>query len=95
MVMVMDLESRYRRPRHFFIVHRTSINRDELMVDPVELPSGTNLNRPTAERICMSDGMDPYTRQPVTMADLKPNDELRERVLKFAKDNNIKITQLG
>eukprot|EP00392_Amoebophrya_sp_AT5.2_P004985 g4994.t1 len=68
---------------------------DELMVDPVVLPSGTTLNRPTAERICMSDGMDPYTRQPVTMADLKPNDELRERVLKFAKDNNIKITQLG
>ena len=51
------------------------------MFEPIILPSGELVNRTTAERLVMSDGVDPFTRAPMgKIEDLKPNDELREKI---------------
>ncbi|CAD7948482.1 unnamed protein product [Amoebophrya sp. A25] len=62
---------------------------NELLVDPVTLPSGNKVNRATAERIYMSDAVDPFTRQAFTMADIEPDDELREKVHAWVRSRGI------
>ncbi|CAD7965456.1 unnamed protein product [Amoebophrya sp. A120] len=56
---------------------------DIVMNDPVELPSGNIVNRDTAERIAMGDGMDPFTKASFTKKDLKPAHELRKKIYQF------------
>jgi ubiquitin conjugation factor E4 B len=52
-----------------------------LMTDPVILPSsGLRMERASILRHLLNDPRDPITRQPLSAADLKPDDELRDRV---------------
>jgi ubiquitin conjugation factor E4 B len=41
-----------------------------LMLDPVRLPSGNAIDRPTITRHLLNDPTDPFTRQPMRVDDL-------------------------
>ena len=51
-----------------------------LMSDPVILPSKHVVDRSTIVQHLLSDPKDPYTRQPMTVEDVVPDDALRERI---------------
>ncbi|CAL4079295.1 unnamed protein product, partial [Meganyctiphanes norvegica] len=53
-----------------------------LMRDPVTLPSSKVVcDRSTIAQHLLSDQTDPFTRQPLTMEDVEPNTELKNRVM--------------
>ena len=60
----------------------------ELMKDPVTLPtSGVTLERSSIERhLAGTEQIDPYNRKPLTVEELRPNDELRERIEAFKQE---------
>ncbi|XP_065347962.1 ubiquitin conjugation factor E4 A [Cloeon dipterum] len=52
-----------------------------LMIDPVILPSsGVSIDRSVIARHLLSDQTDPFNRSPLTMEQLKPNTELRQKI---------------
>lgn len=51
-----------------------------LMRDPVKLPSGHSCDRSTITRHLLSDETDPFSRQPLTVDQLVPDDALREKI---------------
>jgi Kip1 ubiquitination-promoting complex protein 1 len=58
-----------------------------LMVDPVQLPSsGVILDRATIARHLQADATDPFSRAPLTSADLLPASALRERIAAWRKE---------
>lgn len=58
-----------------------------LMRDPVILPtSGNTLDRATITRHLLSDPKDPFNREELTIDMLKPNDELKERINQWLKE---------
>jgi len=54
-----------------------------LMTEPVLLPSGNNVEKSTIARHLLSDQTDPFNRQPLTMEQVKPNEELKARILSW------------
>ncbi|GFE54136.1 U-box domain-containing protein [Babesia ovis] len=57
---------------------------NDIMEDPVLLPtSGIVMDRKNIERHLMSEATDPFSRQPLTKADLVPQDELKRRIEEF------------
>lgn len=63
-----------------------------LMEDPVTLPSGHVLDRSTIVQHLLSDSKDPFSRQPMTIDDVVPHIELRERALAW-KDSRIQLAK--
>ena len=61
-----------------------------LMKDPVILPSKHILDRSTIVQHLLSDPKDPYTRQPMTIDDVVPDDALRERIEKWKEERRSK-----
>lgn len=59
----------------------------EPMVDPVRLPSGNVVERSAIARHMLSSPTDPYTRVPLTSAELEPLPELAERIRAFGRRN--------
>ena len=57
-----------------------------IMDDPVILPSRHVVDRSTIVQHLLSDPKDPYTRQPMTVDDIVPDDELRERIRKWKEE---------
>ncbi|KAK7084333.1 Ubiquitin conjugation factor E4 B [Halocaridina rubra] len=51
-----------------------------LMEDPVELPSGVVMDRPTIVRHLLNDPTDPFTRQPLSEEQLKPAEALKKEI---------------
>jgi ubiquitin conjugation factor E4 B len=51
-----------------------------LMLDPVLLPSGDNMDRPNIMRHLLTDETNPFTRQPLKIADLVTNTALKARI---------------
>eukprot|EP00010_Vexillifera_abyssalis_P008564 CAMPEP_0201549000 /NCGR_PEP_ID=MMETSP0173_2-20130828/5476_1 /ASSEMBLY_ACC=CAM_ASM_000268 /TAXON_ID=218659 /ORGANISM="Vexillifera sp., Strain DIVA3 564/2" /LENGTH=556 /DNA_ID=CAMNT_0047958527 /DNA_START=212 /DNA_END=1879 /DNA_ORIENTATION=+ len=62
-----------------------------LMRDPVILPSGITVDRPVIVRHLLTSETDPFNRQPLTIEDLKPNHELKERIEAYLKDRNASL----
>jgi len=58
----------------------------EIMDDPVRLPSGKVVDRPTIARHLLSDETDPFNRQRCTLDMLVEDVELRERIQAFRKE---------
>ena len=52
----------------------------DLMRDPVVLPSGQIVDRSTIVQHLLSDPKDPFTRQPMTIDDASPAEELKGRI---------------
>jgi len=57
-----------------------------IMSDPVILPSKHVLDRSTIIQHLLSDAKDPYTRQPMTIDDVVPDDSLREKIEKWKEE---------
>jgi len=53
----------------------------DLMTDPVILPSSNIVDRSTIVQQLLSNPRDPFTRSPMTIDDVVPADELRERIM--------------
>jgi ubiquitin conjugation factor E4 B len=51
-----------------------------MMEDPVQLPSGTCLDRATIKRHLRNSHTDPFSRQPLKLEDCKPAVELRAKI---------------
>ena len=51
-----------------------------VMTDPVLLPSGQTMDRSVIERHLLSSLTNPFTMEPMTPEDLKPNEDLREEI---------------
>uniref|UniRef100_A0A3Q2NY84 Ubiquitin conjugation factor E4 A n=1 Tax=Fundulus heteroclitus TaxID=8078 RepID=A0A3Q2NY84_FUNHE len=55
-----------------------------LMLDPVLLPSSNvTVDRSTIARHLLSDQTDPFNRSPLTMDQIKPNEELKQQILQW------------
>eukprot|EP00400_MALV-I_sp_L67-5_P000969 gene969-1146_t len=65
----------------------------DIMMDPVELPSGNVMDRKNIERIILTDDADPFNRQPLKKEDLKPLDDLRTKIEAFCTENKIAYDQ--
>lgn len=63
---------------------------DTLMSDPVCLPSGNVMDRSIITRHLLNSSTDPFNRQPLTEDMLKPNNELRERILAWRREKREK-----
>eukprot|EP00339_Tiarina_fusa_P025566 CAMPEP_0117009760 /NCGR_PEP_ID=MMETSP0472-20121206/8773_1 /TAXON_ID=693140 ORGANISM="Tiarina fusus, Strain LIS" /NCGR_SAMPLE_ID=MMETSP0472 /ASSEMBLY_ACC=CAM_ASM_000603 /LENGTH=1113 /DNA_ID=CAMNT_0004712117 /DNA_START=80 /DNA_END=3421 /DNA_ORIENTATION=- len=50
------------------------------MMDPVVLPSGHFVDRPTITQHLLNDPIDPFNREEMTIEDVKPATELKERI---------------
>jgi len=61
-----------------------------LMVDPVILPSKNVIDRSTIRSHLLSDPHDPFTRQPMTIADVQPATELRGQIEAFKAESKKK-----
>ena len=57
-----------------------------LMTDPVTLPCGNTIDRVTIERSLLDDEKNPFSREPLTVADLVPNDALKKRIEDWANN---------
>jgi ubiquitin conjugation factor E4 B len=55
----------------------------EYMDDPVILPSGHRVDRSTIKQHLLNDPTDPFNRAPMTIDDVKPDVELKERMEKW------------
>ena len=64
------------------------------MVDPVLLPNSQMvMDRSVIERHIMANDDDPFTRAKLTVSDLIPQQELKEEIHKFCKENNISLVE--
>ena len=53
---------------------------DELMRDPVILPSGNIVDRATIRQQLLNKPLDPFNRAPMTMDDIEPAVELKAKI---------------
>lgn len=60
-----------------------------LMEDPVELPSGVVMDRPTIVRHLLNDPTDPFTRQPLSEEQLKPAEALKKEISEWIASKSI------
>lgn len=58
----------------------------ELMQDPVLLPSKHIVDRSTIVQHLLSDPKDPFTRQPMTIEDVVPQDDLRDQITRWKEE---------
>uniref|UniRef100_A0A672ZQ52 Ubiquitin conjugation factor E4 A n=1 Tax=Sphaeramia orbicularis TaxID=375764 RepID=A0A672ZQ52_9TELE len=67
-----------------------------LMLDPVLLPSSNvTVDRSTIARHLLSDQTDPFNRSPLTMDQIRPNEELKQRILQWLDKHKQESLQLG
>uniref|UniRef100_A0A3P8QJV0 Ubiquitin conjugation factor E4 A n=1 Tax=Astatotilapia calliptera TaxID=8154 RepID=A0A3P8QJV0_ASTCA len=67
-----------------------------LMLDPVLLPSSNvTVDRSTIARHLLSDQTDPFNRSPLTMDQIRPNDELKQQILQWLEKHKQEKLQLG
>lgn len=58
----------------------------DLMKDPVLLPSRHIVDRSTIVQHLLSDAKDPFTRQPMTIENVVPQEELKERIDRWREE---------
>uniref|UniRef100_A0A672GTZ7 Ubiquitin conjugation factor E4 A n=1 Tax=Salarias fasciatus TaxID=181472 RepID=A0A672GTZ7_SALFA len=67
-----------------------------LMMDPVLLPSSNvTVDRSTIARHLLSDQTDPFNRSPLTMDQIRPNEELKQQILQWLDKHKQERLQLG
>lgn len=68
---------------------------DTLMTDPVTLPSGNVMDRSIITRHLLNSNTDPFNRQPLNEDMLKPNNELRDRIVAWRREKREKNITLN
>ncbi|XP_062376861.1 ubiquitin conjugation factor E4 A [Sardina pilchardus] len=67
-----------------------------VMVDPVVLPSSNvTVDRSTIARHLLSDQTDPFNRTHLTMDQIRPNEELKQRILQWLAEHKREPQQMG
>ncbi|XP_046891178.1 ubiquitin conjugation factor E4 A [Hypomesus transpacificus] len=67
-----------------------------LMLDPVLLPSSNvTVDRSTIARHLLSDQTDPFNRSPLTMDQIRPNEELKQQILQWLDKHRQERLQMG
>nr|XP_040039691.1 ubiquitin conjugation factor E4 A [Gasterosteus aculeatus aculeatus] len=67
-----------------------------LMLDPVLLPSSNvTVDRSTIARHLLSDQTDPFNRSPLTMDQIRPNQELKQQILQWLDTHTQDRMQVG
>lgn len=67
-----------------------------LMLDPVLLPSSNvTVDRSTIARHLLSDQTDPFNRSPLTMDQIRPNEELKQQILQWLDKHKQERLQMG
>ncbi|KAL2085833.1 hypothetical protein ACEWY4_019153 [Coilia grayii] len=67
-----------------------------LMLDPVVLPSSNvTVDRSTIARHLLSDQTDPFNRSPLTMDQIRPNEELKQQILQWLAEHKEEREQMG
>merc|ERR1712004_810889 len=56
---------------------------DTLMTDPVVLPSGKVVDRTSIAKHLLTNPTDPFNREPMTIGDVKPDENLKKRILEW------------
>merc|ERR1712004_198403 len=56
---------------------------DTLMTDPVVLPSGKVVDRTSIAKHLLTSPTDPFNREPMTIGDVKPDENLKKRILEW------------
>ncbi|KFY81594.1 hypothetical protein V500_11274 [Pseudogymnoascus sp. VKM F-4518 (FW-2643)] len=65
-----------------------------LMEDPVILPiSRMTVNRSTVRSLMLSDGIDPFNRQPINIDDVAPDEEMKEKIKLFKEERRAAAMQ--
>ena len=59
---------------------------DTLMTEPVRLPSGVVIDRQVIVRHLLNSNQDPFNRQPLSVAMLIPDHELKARINEWRKN---------
>jgi len=59
---------------------------DTLMADPVVLPSGKVVDRTSIAKHLLTSSTDPYNREPMTIDDVKPDENLKKRILEWREE---------
>ena len=59
---------------------------DTLMADPVVLPSGKVVDRTSIAKHLLTSPTDPYNREPMTIDDVKPDENLKKRILEWTEE---------
>uniref|UniRef100_A0A3B3R0N2 Ubiquitin conjugation factor E4 A n=1 Tax=Paramormyrops kingsleyae TaxID=1676925 RepID=A0A3B3R0N2_9TELE len=67
-----------------------------LMLDPVLLPSShITVDRSTIARHLLSDQTDPFNRSPLTMDQIRPNEELKQQILQWLAERKKERMEMG
>ncbi|CAL8345589.1 unnamed protein product [Arctogadus glacialis] len=67
-----------------------------IMLDPVLLPSSNvTVDRSTIARHLLSDQTDPFNRSPLTMDQIRPNEELKQQILQWLAKHKQESLQMG
>uniref|UniRef100_A0A8B9L5S2 Ubiquitin conjugation factor E4 A n=1 Tax=Astyanax mexicanus TaxID=7994 RepID=A0A8B9L5S2_ASTMX len=67
-----------------------------LMLDPVLLPSSNvTVDRSTIARHLLSDQTDPFNRSPLTMDQIRPNEELKQQIMQWLAEHKQRAMQMG
>ena len=59
---------------------------DTLMADPVVLPSGKVVDRTSIAKHLLTSHTDPFNREPMTIGDVKPDENLKQRILEWTEE---------
>jgi ubiquitin conjugation factor E4 B len=65
------------------------------MTDPVILPSGHYVDRSTITQHLLNDPIDPFNREEMTIDDVKPATELKERMTKWLDEKRAALSNGG
>jgi ubiquitin conjugation factor E4 B len=63
------------------------------MIDPVELPSGHFVDRSTITQHLLNDPIDPFNREPLTIDQVKPAIELKEKMDRWLEEKRASRTK--
>ena len=87
---LVDKASKVVQEEEALIVDAPPEFMDELMAtymtNPVILPSGHYVDRSTITQHLLNDQMDPFSREKMTVDDIKPATELKERMAKWLEE---------
>merc|ERR1711862_678671 len=62
---------------------------DTFMKDPVILPSGHYVDRSTIKQQLLNDPIDPFSREPMSLDDIRPATEVKERMTQWLEKKKI------
>lgn len=87
----------YKRSRESYDIDEDEIPEEfqdgitfALMENPVVLPNGSRVDMTTIKQLLLDNPINPFTREPLTIEEVKPDAELKERIKRFVVERQSK-----